>query len=63
VIGRKGKISLEHLESFLLHEKFPDDWVPRPSTMGPLELMTTPLKCWYGLRHSKVDLSLIEQLD
>ncbi|KAI8874641.1 Cloroperoxidase [Backusella circina FSU 941] len=63
VIGRKGKISVDHLESFLLHERFPEDWVPRPSTMGPLELMTSPMQCWYGLRHSKVDLSLIDQLD
>ncbi|ORE10666.1 Cloroperoxidase [Rhizopus microsporus var. microsporus] len=62
VIGRNGQLRVDHLESILLHERFPDDWYPRTSPYTIRELVFKPLECWWGLYHSQVSLSLLDEL-
>eukprot|EP00834_Sanchytrium_tribonematis_P005625 NODE_353_length_8928_cov_0.455204.p5 type:complete len:226 gc:universal NODE_353_length_8928_cov_0.455204:6184-6861(+) len=47
-LGRDYKIKLEHLEIFLLEERFPEDWERRPKMLGKLEFANRALQCWRG---------------
>jgi hypothetical protein len=62
ILGRDGEITLPHLESFLLHEAFPEGWYPRDSTYGMLELAIKPMICWTGVHKSEASLDLLEKL-
>ncbi|CAO3676916.1 unnamed protein product [Rhizopus stolonifer] len=60
IIGREGQLKTDHLVSFLLHEKFPEDWVPRTTTFSVTEQLTKPVNCWRGLHQSEVTLNLLQ---
>ncbi|KAG1520696.1 hypothetical protein G6F52_007425 [Rhizopus delemar] len=62
IIGRDGQLKTDHLVSFLLHEKFPEDWYPRTTTYSITEQMTKPVHCWRGLYSSEVTLDVLNEL-
>ncbi|KAI8327907.1 Chloroperoxidase [Choanephora cucurbitarum] len=62
VIGREGQLATKHLESFLLHERFPEDWYPRETPLGIVDVLLKPMDCWIGLHRSKADLRLLDQI-
>ncbi|KAG0769710.1 hypothetical protein G6F57_002712 [Rhizopus arrhizus] len=61
-IGRHGRLRVDHLESILLHERFPNDWYPPTEPTSLSEILFDPLNCWKGLRSSKVNLNLLQEL-
>ncbi|KAI8372124.1 Chloroperoxidase [Blakeslea trispora] len=62
ILGRDGQILTKHLESFLLHERFPDDWIPRETSLGFLDVLAKPMACWIGLHQSQANLDLLDQI-
>ncbi|KAI9258528.1 Chloroperoxidase [Sporodiniella umbellata] len=62
IIGRKGSLKIDHLLSFLLHERFPEDWLPRETTFSVTEQIVNPVKCWWGLHQSEVSLDVLRNL-
>ncbi|OBZ83367.1 Chloroperoxidase [Choanephora cucurbitarum] len=61
-IRREGQLATKHLESFLLHERFPEDWYPRETPLGIVDVLIKPMDCWIGLHKSKADLRLLDQI-
>ncbi|CAO3638624.1 unnamed protein product [Cunninghamella echinulata] len=62
IIGRDGILRADHIESLLLHEKFPEDWYPREKAYPALKALARPLQCWYGMRKSSADLKSLDLL-
>ncbi|KAI8047709.1 Chloroperoxidase [Gilbertella persicaria] len=62
IIGRDGQLAVSHLESILLHERFPSDWYPRETSMSLVEVATKPLLCWMGLYQSKITLDILNKI-
>ncbi|KAI7906450.1 Chloroperoxidase [Cokeromyces recurvatus] len=63
IIGRDGHITVPHLQSFLLHERFPEDWYPRETSYSMKELATKPFMCWHGILKSNISLDVLDELD
>jgi hypothetical protein len=51
VLGRNGKMSTAHLRSFLLEERFPQDWYP--AQLNIFVFAKSVIQCWYGVRNSQ----------
>ncbi|KAI9266082.1 Chloroperoxidase [Sporodiniella umbellata] len=63
VIGRDGRLRIDHLVSFLLHEKIPDDWYPPIKSFNGFSVISNTVKCWSRLRSNTASLDLLNELE
>ncbi|CAO3614795.1 unnamed protein product [Cunninghamella blakesleeana] len=62
IIGHDGVLRADHIETLLLHERFPEDWYPLEKSTRTLQSVVNIAKCWHGLRKSSADLKSLDQL-
>ncbi|RKP06047.1 hypothetical protein THASP1DRAFT_25555 [Thamnocephalis sphaerospora] len=45
LMGRAGRVHVDTLDAFLLHERFPDDWAPPSQQLGRFRLGSATARC------------------
>ncbi|KAG0169113.1 hypothetical protein DFQ30_003932 [Apophysomyces sp. BC1015] len=56
VLGRDNSLRVDHLQSFFIEERFPDDWYPREQPFSGTELLWKTMQCFVGVRRSPATL-------